>query len=412
MGCTPSTPGNGTSRTPDAGAGSKVAIFPSAKSGAGEVSSPNSLTYPSISDQESHECAYGRLFSCCWNCKEPSHTRCSKGRSDSSAKRISASLTGLHSLEPESTGLASNSGICTPKWHLNSIGRSSCASLCSVCSSATPLETSSGGQVCKQQQRQHQQEPTGRHLPGEGILVSCNVNSSELNCASQKVVSSRTKCHLSATISEHLLEGTNSGRSSDIANKGEKKRKMQTKSKLSKEMRLKESESLPSTKATLNSKDRHNHPAMVSYLTDTVSKEWTPPSEATSTCHCCVKHEHRSYRQGASHHPPTCTACPHQCCFPRVSPVASALELQSNQLQSENAASALNSSNNHSPMATSAALHQSSVCYPTFCQVLHRSLLQSLNERLFTRGIAHTELPENALINGTGFSTESDVKVH
>src|SRR5699024_6997968 len=135
MGCTPSTPSNGTSRSPDAGADSKVAVFSGAhpeKGSFGDASSPTTFTCPSISDQENEEVTCGRLFgfNCCRHCHHHSSVRVAQGRGH---KRISASLTGLHSLDPESTGLISQSGTCTPKPQLSSSLRSSCASLCSVC---------------------------------------------------------------------------------------------------------------------------------------------------------------------------------------------------------------------------------------------------------------------------------------
>src|SRR5699024_10112781 len=131
------------------------------------------FTCPSISDQENEEVTCGRLFgfNCCRHCHHHSSVRVAQGRGH---KRISASLTGLHSLDPESTGLISQSGTCTPKPQLSSSLRSSCASLCSVCHQVVSLETNSTGHAVHQH----------RSINGEGVQCSVNANvNSKLNCS-------------------------------------------------------------------------------------------------------------------------------------------------------------------------------------------------------------------------------------
>lgn len=415
MGCTPSTPANGTraataasNRAPDAASG-KVALYAPSTKGqhhqhrkgslilTRDASSPTSATFlpsfaaSSAADDPSHEEFSGehnninnnnnngnnvfccpRLFGfgCCHQCLYRASTN---GRGMSyrghhqhyNQKRISASLTGLHSLDPESTAFPP-SGTCTPSLSTSANKRSSCSSLCSVCNQ---LEEASSTVV------QHQQ-----------ITTYANVNSSShLNCISKttsggsshahQLTPVQQQWHLSAICScQQSAEGAPGGQHSSVAtsdsklpNKGEKggKKKgakpekghnQQSKSsKLSEVMRLmgsSESDHCPATNATLNSKEGGGVQlqSQLSHNTTSANRCSPLPSQqlhhhsgedttgstkesvilaASGNSACCLKHQHRYYRQQyhcsshRDHHhhwhcssQPSCP--PPKCCFTQI----------------------------------------------------------------------------------------------
>lgn len=404
MGCTPSTPANGTTaataasnRAPDAASG-KVALYAASTKGqhhhqqhrkgslilTQDASSPTSATFlpsfaassaaddpsPEVSANEHNNnnnnsnssvfcCPRFFGFSCCQQCLYRASTN---GRGMSyrghphhqqhyNQKRISASLTGLHSLDPESTALPP-SGTCTPslstgakKRQLSGSIRSSCSSLCSVCKQ---LEEASSTIVQQQQQ----------------ITTYANVNSSQENCISkttsgssshhQMTPAQQQQWHLSAIGScQQWVEGAAGGQHSSavpsdskLSNKGEKggKKKgaksaagakpekgnchqQQTKSsssKLSEVMRLmgssesSQSQHCPTSNATLNSKDGGGVQLQMQLSHNTTNTNRCSPVPlpsqqlhhhsaddtsresvilAGSGSGCCVKHQHRYYRQ-------------------------------------------------------------------------------------------------------------------
>ena len=334
MGCTPSTQSTGTSLTPDADTDSHVLSSVKPKK---TCISATTFTCPSESD-EGQVVACGHLFdlsiNCCRYCHRPSHSVASGSNCHT---RISASLTGLHSHDLESTGLVS---VADRASRIQTSLRSSCASLCSVCQPTAPLQPNeataelvSGSWPAQTKQENENELPHCNNNNNSSTCFTCGGKKASNSNIEVHNTSLSRQSHLSPIVCHHRREeNTNCDHSSThIINKGEKKRKTHSKKKLSEVMRLNDTENFAPINATLNNKDKHNRAAVLSNLNDTITKE---SAAKATTGLCCVRHQHRYYRQIVNQHRFNCTVCSHQCCFIQLSSMASSLEYDPNRSQS------------------------------------------------------------------------------